>query len=198
MTSVRARQEPDDESLIRLYQRDPSTPDAAAAVNQLLGRYHRNVYLLCFRYMRDHDQAMDLSQEVLMNALRGLERLERRDRFAPWLFTIVHNRCRSELRRSDPVLDADIDMELFRDLGPGPDGVVEQAEAEERLRRLIQNTLDPIEQKAIWLRCFDRMPVDEITQLLGIDANTGARSTLQRARRKLRAALGHAAEEGLA
>ena len=198
MTSVRARHQPDDETLIRQYQQDTSSLDAAEAINELFGRYHRNVYLLCFRYVRDHDRAMDLSQEVLMNALRGLVRLEQRDRFAPWLFTIAHNRCRTELRRSEPVLDADIDMDLFRDLAPGPDDVVEQAEAEERLRRLIQETLDPIEQRAIWLRCFDRMPVDEITQLLGIDASTGARGTLQRARRRLRAALERTSEEGLA
>ena len=198
MTSLRARQQPDDESLIRSYQRDPSSSDAAEAINELLGRYHRNVYLLCFRYVRDHDRAMDLSQDVLMNVLKGLGRLEQHDRFAPWLFTIAHNRCRTELRRSEPVLDADIDMDLFRDLAPGPDGVVEQAEAEERLRRLIQETLDPIEQRAIWLRCFDRMPVDEITELLGIDASTGARGILQRARRKLRAALERTSEEGLA
>ena len=45
------------------------------------------------------------------------------------------------------------------------------------------------EQKAIWLRCFERVPIDEITRLLGIEASTGARGVLQRARRKLRTAL---------
>jgi len=49
-----------------------------------------------------------------------------------------------------------------------------------------------MEQKAIWLRCFERLPIDEITGMLGIEAKSGARGMLQTARRKLKAAL----EEG--
>ena len=58
-----------------------------------------------------------------------------------------------------------------------------------RIYALIRSALEPEEQKVIWLRCFDRMPVEEITRVLGIESASGARSVLQRARRKLRAAL---------
>ena len=48
---------------------------------------------------------------------------------------------------------------------------------------------DAREQEAIYLRCFERLPVDEITSLLSITGASGARGLLQSARRKLRAAL---------
>jgi DNA-directed RNA polymerase specialized sigma24 family protein len=54
---------------------------------------------------------------------------------------------------------------------------------------LVRRHLDPLEREAIWLRCYEGMPVEEITGLLGIDTASGARGILQRARRKLRAAL---------
>jgi DNA-directed RNA polymerase specialized sigma24 family protein len=41
----------------------------------------------------------------------------------------------------------------------------------------------------LWLRCFEKVPVDEITRMLGITEASGARGVLQRARRRLRAAL---------
>jgi hypothetical protein len=46
--------------------------------------------------------------------------------------------------------------------------------------------LNPVEQRAFYLRCFERMPVDTITRLLAIEGATGARGVLQSARRKLR------------
>ncbi len=190
MTSNPNRPANDDEALIEIIQRDGDSQAGRAAMNELLGRYHRNVYLWCFRYVRDHDRAMDLSQDVMINVLRGLPRFESRSSFSTWLFTITQNRCRSAVRKKEPIVDADIDMELFKDSQVDPAGLVEEAEAEAKVLALIGETLDPLEQQAIWLRCIEKMPVDEITDVLNIDASTGARSILQRARRKLRAARG--------
>ncbi len=70
-----------------------------------------------------------------------------------------------------------------------PDQDLENRLAEEELLALIRVSLDEVEQQALWLRCFEKMPVDEITMLLGIEEASGARAVLQRARRKLKAAL---------
>jgi RNA polymerase sigma-70 factor (ECF subfamily) len=196
MTSQSSRPVHDDDALIGIIQRDGDSQAGRAATNELLGRYHRNVYLWCFRYVRDHDRAMDLSQDVMINVLRGLPRFESRSSFSTWLFTITQNRCRSAVRRKEPIIDAEIDMELFKDSQTDPAGLVEEAEAEAKVMALISETLDPLEQQAIWLRCIEKMPVDEITEVLNIDASTGARSILQRARRKLRAARGLTNTEG--
>ena len=45
-------------------------------------------------------------------------------------------------------------------------------------------------QEGEWL-LVERLPVDEITRLLGLDTASGARGLLQTARRKMRAALKH-------
>jgi DNA-directed RNA polymerase specialized sigma subunit len=66
---------------------------------------------------------------------------------------------------------------------------VEQDEDEERLLQTIRTSLEPLEQDVIWLRCFERMGLEQITVILSIDGASGARAVLQRARRKLRAAL---------
>jgi DNA-directed RNA polymerase specialized sigma24 family protein len=62
------------------------------------------------------------------------------------------------------------------------------------MEALLRESLSPVEQQAIWLRCFERLPVDEVTRLLGLTTASGARSVLQSAREKLRRALARRGE----
>jgi DNA-directed RNA polymerase specialized sigma24 family protein len=54
--------------------------------------------------------------------------------------------------------------------------------------QLLARHLKPTEHEAVVLRYFECLPVDEITQVLGITQASGARGVLQSAKRKLRAA----------
>jgi DNA-directed RNA polymerase specialized sigma24 family protein len=54
---------------------------------------------------------------------------------------------------------------------------------------LIRRTLDELEQRALWMRCVERLSIDEITEKMGIADRSGARALLQRARRKLARAM---------
>lgn len=62
-------------------------------------------------------------------------------------------------------------------------------EEEAAMEALLHDHLNPVEQEAIWLRCFEGLPVPEVTRLLGLTHASGARSVLQSAREKLRVAL---------
>ncbi len=178
-----------DEELLRVARRDPGDPLGSRALSTLLERYQDRVYVWCYRLVRDHDRALDLSQDVLLNAYRRLDTFEGRSGFASWLFVIARNRCLSELRRPSPLWEDDDALDQIADSSMSPDEEFERRLDEEEVLNLIRMHLDPIEREALWLRCYEGMPVDEITRLLRIDAATGARSVIQRARRKLRAIL---------
>lgn len=73
-------------------------------------RIHRYVWLR----VRDADLAADLTQDIYVNALRGLPRLDAPERFEAWLLRIAHNRVVNHWVRADrrghPLsLDADPD-----------------------------------------------------------------------------------------
>lgn len=179
-----------DEALVRIHLDGPEEERGREAASELFGRYRRRVYLWCHRYVRDHERAMDLSQDVLLNAYKNLASFESGSRFGSWIYAIARNRCFNELRR--PALFAAEEIDLDRI----PDATREDPE-EETIRRmdedallaLIHENLDAQEQEVVWLRCFERMPVEMITQVLRIRQASGARGVLQRARRTLRAAL---------
>jgi len=70
-----------------------------------------------------------------------------------------------------------------------PPALLATQEEEQAMEALLRDHLSPLELQAIWLRCFEGLPVPEITRLLGLTHASGARSVLQSAREKLRAAL---------
>lgn len=178
-----------DERLVAMYQCDPHGPGGMGAASVLLGRYRRQVLLWCGRYVRDREGALDLAQEVLLSAFRHLGSYREQDRFSAWLFIIARNRCLGELRkRRAPLADQAV-LELLADPGQGPDEVLQEKLAAQDIGRLAAETLTRQEHDALWMRCFEALPVDAITRQLGITESSGARAVLQRARRKLRRAL---------
>lgn len=166
---------------------------ARRAATALLGRYRERVYRWCFGRVRDPEQALDLAQDVLLAAHRGLGSFDGRSRFSSWLYAVARNRCLNALRQP-PLLGGDLEPDALPSTAPGQDDLLDRREGEERLLALIQRALPPLDRQVLWMRCVEKMPVEQITRLLKLEESSGARAVLQRARRHLRAAL--AAEEG--
>lgn len=178
-----------DRSLVMAFQRDPTGEAGRQAASRLLGRYRQRVLVWCWRVIGDREAALDLAQEVLIKAYQRLPDYEHDDRFGAWLFTIARTSGLSELRRRRiPLADAAV-LELVADTTPAPDEALERRLAAEDLLNLVRDTLTTEEQTALWLRCYEGLPVGVITQRLALDQGVGARALLQRARRKLRSAL---------
>lgn len=171
-------------------QTEWDTPAGRRAAAELLTRYQQPVYQWCIRYTRDHEAALDLAQDVLLKAYEKLQSFEQRSSFSSWLFVMTRNRCLNEQRRRKRFLDADVDFDGYDGGEIPPDEQLIEIEGEEQLLELIRRTLDEHEQRALWMRCVERLSVDEITEKMGITDRSGARALLQRARRKLARAIG--------
>jgi RNA polymerase sigma-70 factor (ECF subfamily) len=172
-----------------LVERAKAHPDTAAgreAAGELLRRYRRPVYVWCFRYVGEHERALDMAQDVLLAAYQRLVEFEGRAAFSSWLFVIARNRCLNEMR-NDARRD-DVEPDTMVDESTAFDERLESEMQGQRLLDLAARVLDELERKALWLRYSELMPVDEITIVLQLDQKSGARALLQRARRKLRTA----------
>jgi RNA polymerase sigma-70 factor (ECF subfamily) len=178
-----------DEDLLARYRRAPEAEDGRRAAGQLLARYRGRVYAWAFRLLREHEDALDVSQLVLLKAWRGLGGFDGRSRFSSWLFALTRNECLTALRPRLLKRDDTADALAFLVDDEDPVRILEGAEEEERMDALLRDTLNPVERQAIWLRCFEGLPVGEVTRILGLTHASGARSVLQSAREKLRKAL---------
>jgi RNA polymerase sigma-70 factor (ECF subfamily) len=187
-----------DLELVQLFQARPDYPEGRQAERELLLRWRSRVHAWCWRMVGEREQAEDLAQECLVLIHRALPKFEPRAAVTSWIYAIVRNRCLAALRRARPRRAEEEELYLLEEPSPGPEDSFVRREWEERVMSAMRETLSPLEQTALWLKAYEGMPVKDITRLLGVQEESGARALLQTARRKLRAALerGAAGEEG--
>ena len=178
-----------DEELLAQWRGAPSQAEATTIAAELLQRYRLKVLRWCCRYIFDRDKALDLTQDILLTAFQGMDRIPEGARFAAWLFVVTRNACLGELRKMKVRKVDAAAFEHLVDQGNNPEEELLQSLAEKDFLNLLETVLTPLEQKAINLRCFEKLPVDAITRILQITGSSGARGVLQQARRKLKSAL---------
>ncbi len=177
-----------DEALALLARRTYLRESNAAAL-ELFGRHQQRIYRWCYGFVREPELARDLAQDVLLNAWRALDSYRAHAPWVCWLYAIARHRCLSALRPRMLVRATDIEPDSLNARQPSPDDECASRDWMERTVGLIERTLETRELEAVRLRCEERLQIEEITSRLAIDSPSGARGVLQKARRKLRAAM---------
>jgi RNA polymerase sigma-70 factor (ECF subfamily) len=169
------------------------------AAGELFGRYRQKVYLWCFGYTRNAEDALDYTQEIFIKVFRGAHSFAGRARFSTWVYRIARNHCLAELarkrdlwrRRSVPIEGNEEADTAFLDH-------LRETEMKGELDRLLSEAarrMKPEELQAFVLHYREGLTVKEITRILRCENVTGARTLIQGARRKFRRMLGGGGEE---
>jgi RNA polymerase sigma-70 factor (ECF subfamily) len=161
----------------------------------LVERYSHVVFRLAYRMTGSAEDAEDVVQETFLRAYRAISTYDRRASFATWLYRITSNyaldlldkrRRRSE-RQPPPRADEELqDWEIPAD-APGPDRLAEGSQLQRRLR-IAMAQLTPQERSAFVLRHFEELPIEEISETLGLGP-AATRHSIFRAVQKLRRSL---------
>lgn len=165
-----------------------------AAFEELISRYERKIYTVAYRFMGNHDDASDVAQEALIRAYHAIKTFRGDSSFYTWLYHIVANIARDELRKRNrnqttsldaPVLNDEGDM--FRQLADHvmtPDRVYEEKEFQQYLQSLIDAL--PVEYRLVLvMREIQGFAYEEIAAHLHCSLGT-VKSRLSRARQILR------------
>jgi RNA polymerase sigma-70 factor (ECF subfamily) len=70
------------------------------AFDVIVERYQRQIYSLCFRFVRTHEDASDLTQDVFIRAYRSLPRFKQESSLGTWLYRIGINVCLNRVSAS--------------------------------------------------------------------------------------------------
>lgn len=81
-------------------------------LEQLFRRFWPRAYRIAFLIAHDHAAAEDIAQEAFVQAIRRLDRFDRRRPFAPWLGAIVANRAIDWTRARAARRESDHEREL--------------------------------------------------------------------------------------
>src|SRR3954465_9400609 len=178
-----------------LIQRCAAKDEDACA--ELVSEHQRMVYQLSLNLLNDHNEALDLSQEVFLRVFRTIQNFRGHSALRTWIFRIVVNQARNRQRwwrRRHRAQQVSLD-EHIRDHGDPPahhnGASPDRVFGQKLLAGQISAALDhlPFDQKtALVLREIDGLSYEEIGFSLGVAVGT-VKSRLARARESLRGQL---------
>jgi RNA polymerase sigma-70 factor (ECF subfamily) len=142
----------------------------AGAFDLVVERHGRSVYRLCYRFVGNHEDASDLSQDVFLRAYRGLRSFRGHSSLATWLYRIGVNVCLNRIssKASMEKMTEPIDDRQYAD--ERSDSPAERLLRDERGARVRAAIAElPRKQKAtLILRIYHEMSHQEIADVLGI------------------------------
>ena len=169
----------------------------ADAFDELVRRYKDRVYHVIYRFVGNHEDAMDLAQEVFVRAYQGLSAFRGQAQVYTWLFSIAANVARNRLRdRGRKGRDQGISLDGLAEDAPGiatahasTQTNPRDAASTQELNAALEDCLAALPEGfrlAFCLRTFDGMRSEEIAETLGCPPGT-VKSRLNEARKRLHA-----------
>jgi len=169
----------------------------ASAWEEIVQRYHRRIYNICYRFAGTSDDAQDLTQEVFIKMFRTLNTYDvSKGAFMTWVTTITRNLLVDHFRKTkqDRVTDSlDTPFSEHEDAQPlgeqiadssrPPDAQVQGREMRETVHQALQK-LSPELREAVILRDLQDMDYREIAATLKVPEGT-VKSRINRGRAEL-------------
>jgi RNA polymerase sigma-70 factor (ECF subfamily) len=159
-----------------------------AAFDVIVQRHRRAVYQLCYRFVSNHEDASDLTQEVFLRAFRALQGFRGQASFGTWLYRIGVNVCLNRAAAKRPASEP-IDSRSHVDLrAESPADRMLRAERDARVREAVAQ-LPAKQRAALVLRVYQEMTHQEIASALGTSVGA-AKANVFHALRNLKRLLG--------
>ena len=154
----------------------------------LVNRYQNYVFTLALRFTKNREDAEEVSQDIFIKAYRALADFRGASKFSTWLYTIVNTTCITFLRKKRLVIHS-LDNEKVFEVADNQDSGMRANLVEQKSRVTMVNNaikmLNSDDAEVITLFYKGEQTLDEIAQILGIEANT-AKVRLHRARTRLK------------
>lgn len=161
-----------------------------AICDELFVRYRQKIYLWCYAYTHDTDEAVDFTQEIFIKVFRSIGGFKGGSRLSTWIYRITRNHCLGQLSsRSRTWRERLLPVDEIEIADPDLPDRLREAEIKGQLDRLLDRAarrMTPDELEAFVLHYREGLTVKEITKTLGCDNATGARTLIQNARRKFK------------
>ena len=179
----------------------------ATAVTELSTRYGAKIFQLAFRYMKNREDAEEVSQDVLLKIFRKIKAFRGDAALSSWIYRITFNTAMSRLRtlrfaRPAEVPERTVTLNVGDDLDAKrvdvedwsavPDETYMRAQLWDRFNTALDQ-LPPIYRTPIVLRDIQGLSAEEASAVLKVKSQT-LKSRLHRGRLVLREQLSEFAD----
>ncbi len=162
-----------DEQLVEL-----AVSENAEAFGEIVKRWERKIFALCYGMLNREDDARDAAQETFISAYRNLSRFRGEAKVSSWLHRIAVNHCLTKQRRTkirpETYLDEEKNEEdrfFVAPLNQSPSKQFEQNETSKRVRQAL-NSLPADLRQVLVMKEFEEMTFQEISETLELPLST--------------------------
>jgi len=161
------------------------------AFGEIVKRWERKIFALCFGMLGREDEAGDAAQETFISAYKSLKNFRGDAKVSSWLHRIAVNQCLTVKRRaktrSESFLDDENNQEEKVFVAPSRLSPSRTTEQNERLKIVRQavNSLPVDLRQVVVMKEFEEMTFQEISDTLDLPLST-IKSRLYTALKQLR------------
>ena len=178
----------DEELVARAAARDD------AAFEEIVHRWDRKIFALCFGMLGCEHEARDATQETFVAAYKGIDKFRGDAKLSSWLHRIAVNRCisfkRRESSRNEELIGDDDDRVERTFVADASSSPAAEAETKERVS-FVRNAVTALPadlRQIVVMKEFQEMTFAEISHTLEIPLST-VKSRLYAAFKQLRGKL---------
>ena len=148
------------------------------AYQGIVQRYMQTAYYIALGFVRNPQDALDVSQDAFVRAFRKIKQYDPEKRFFPWFYRLLKNLCLDHIKKRRRLAEVPLeDVQVFRE-------DKDNRELKEILWKGIEQL--PFEQReVIILRYFQQCSYQEIAEVTGKPMGT-VMSSLFYAKKKLK------------
>ncbi|MBQ6814093.1 MAG: sigma-70 family RNA polymerase sigma factor [Lachnospiraceae bacterium] len=146
-----------------------------SALEEIYKDTYRQVYFTCLAFLKNEQDAADVSQEVYIVVMKSLPTLKDTSRFENWLGKITANKCRDFLKAKRPIpVDDETLSEMVTDEGELllPEDYVTNDAKRKILYDIMREELSDTLYQAVILFYYQNMSAAEIAELLECPVGT--------------------------
>jgi RNA polymerase sigma-70 factor (ECF subfamily) len=149
------------------------------ALETLVERYFRQVFLFARTYVKQDQEAEDVTQDVFVKVWKNIKKYDPDKKFKTWIFQITKNTCIDVLRKNKNALKSQAgdeeqsmaDLEKITDTAPLPEEIFEANGFSRKLDETISGLPDLYGQ-VVRLHLQQDLTFQEISEILNQPLNT--------------------------
>ena len=163
---------------------------------RLIKAYQKMAYNVAYRIMGNEEDAKDMTQEALIKVYRNIKGFRMDSSFSTWLYRIVMNTCKDELRKKkmkvisidQPIQTGDGQMQMeIEDTSLHPDEILVSKETQTEVHDALQEVSEK-NRVVVVLRDIKGFSYSEISDVLEVPVGT-IKSRINRGRQELKSIL---------
>ncbi|MDH4257754.1 MAG: sigma-70 family RNA polymerase sigma factor [Candidatus Aminicenantes bacterium] len=148
------------------------------AYQAIVERYMKRAYYIALGFVRNPQDALDISQEAFIKAFRRIKSFDIERPFFPWFYKLMKNFCLDHLKRRSRIQE--VPLEESR--------VLKEEHEDREMKEVLWKGIEslPVEQReTIILRYFQQLSYQEISEITGKPVGT-VMSSLFYAKKRLK------------